>query len=101
MGGAIDSSRADHVFVWSDKNETFNPQQSNAFYVNSVNGFGLNTRKPTTQLDIGKAGALKVALNRVHDCNAKSKGIVSYTLGADNQLKSFCGCDGKRWVPLA
>lgn len=102
LGGNIDSGKAHHLFVWSDSENAFQPQNSNGFYVKSQNGFGLNTTKPTTQLDIGNAGALRVPLAYVRSCNTTFKGVVSYApLKQHNQYKSFCGCNGEKWVPLA
>ena len=64
LGKSINAGGKNQIFVWSDSDEEFAPEHSNAFYVNAANGFGLNTTAPRTKLDLGNVGVLKIAKTR-------------------------------------
>jgi|GEM_PF-882523 hypothetical protein len=95
LGKSINAGGKSQIFVWSDADAEFSPEQSSAFYVNTTNGFGLNTTTPRTKLDLGNAGALRVVRTTPKDCSQSSAGMTSYA------GRVFCGCNGKEWVPLS
>ncbi len=95
LGKSINAGGKSQIFVWSDADAEFRPEQSSAFYVNTTNGFGLNTTTPKTKLDLGNAGALRVVRTTPKDCSQSSAGMTSYA------GRVFCGCNGKEWVPLS
>ena len=94
LGKSINAGGKNQIFVWSDSDEEFAPEHSNAFYVNAANGFGLNTTAPRTKLDLGNVGVLKIAKTEPKNCSQSSAGVTSYAGSV------FCGCDGKEWIPL-
>lgn len=94
LGKSINAGGKNQIFVWSDSDEEFTPEHSNAFYVNAANGFGLNTTAPRTKLDLGNVGVLKIAKTEPKNCSQSSAGVTSYAGSV------FCGCDGKEWIPL-
>ena len=94
LGKSINAGGKNQIFVWSDSDEEFAPEHSNAFYVNTANGFGLNTTAPKTKLDLGNVGVLKIAKTEPKNCSQSSAGVTSYAGSV------FCGCDGKEWIPL-
>lgn len=94
LGKSINAGGKNQIFVWSDSDSEFTPEQSNAFYVNTTNGFGLNTTTPRTKLDLANAGALKIAKTKPKYCSQNLAGVTSYAGDV------FCGCNGKERVPL-
>lgn len=94
LGKSINAGGKNQIFVWSDSDEEFAPEHSNAFYVNAANGFGLNTTAPRTKLDLGNVGVLRIAKTEPKNCSQSSAGVTSYAGSV------FCGCDGKEWIPL-
>ncbi len=94
LGKSINAEAKNQIFVWSDTDAEFRPEQSSAFYVNTTNGFGLNTTTPRTKLDLANAGALKIAKTQPKHCSQSLAGITSYAGDV------FCGCNGKEWIPL-
>lgn len=94
LGKSINAGGKNQIFVWSDTDAEFRPEQSSAFYVNTTNGFGLNTTTPRTKLDLANAGALKIAKTQPKHCSQSLAGITSYAGDV------FCGCNGKEWIPL-
>jgi hypothetical protein len=58
--GAKDGSHTySNIFVWSDT-WTFAPNYSRAFYVNTTEGFWLNTNSPKLKLDLRESGVLYI-----------------------------------------
>lgn len=94
LGKSINAGAKNQIFVWSDADAEFRPEQSSAFYVNTNNGFGLNTIEPRTKLDLANAGALKIVKTKPKYCSQNLAGVTSYAGDV------FCGCNGKEWVPL-
>lgn len=101
MGKNIKAWEKEQIFVWSDSNQEFIPKRSNAFYVNPQKGLGLNTTTPQVKFDIGKAGGVKVSTisSSLWVCNDEFKGVMAYV--QTGGIASFCGCNGKFWLPLA
>lgn len=84
MGQNIQWKGRQNIFARSDSDSSFTPEQSSVFYVNTDNGFWLNTNNPQVKFDIGKAGWLKLINASPTTCNSKYQGLLVYRAkGAD------------------
>ena len=109
MWGKIQGDK-DKIFVWSDS-WTFIPNYSNAFYVNTTDGFWLNTSSPKLKLDLRESGVLYIKKETQINTNnqvlwlecSKNKPEVKWTIAYINNWISawLCGCNGNAWVPLS
>jgi hypothetical protein len=84
----------ENVFVWSDSATGFSPDKSNAFYINTQNGVGINTPNPQTIFDSN--GAVKIGETTTTACNADNVGVVTFTGGC------MCACtDQNYWTSVS